>query len=130
MGEIDMDKIERLRKEVAALKGAEIIYQFTEINSYIIDGEETPAYVAQADFDKGITIMGPIPEDFCDRFNINPNEDVILQCCHSSGNPFSEKYIEVVEGYINKINTGVFKNTNQYMSGRDNLGMREVCPFT
>jgi len=108
--------------EVSSLKGTEIIYVFDESNGDILNGKVCKAYVAQSDVDKGITIMGHLPDDGDDV------PDCVIQCCNSHGNPDSEDYIEILNKYITLIKSGVFEDNTA--SGGDVYYMNESCAFS
>ena len=118
-------------EEVKALRGMEFTYVFTEENGKEISGETTDAYVAQADINVGITIMGKIPERFAEEFGVeDPNKDVVLQCCNSYGD-IDDNYIKYLWNYINLINSGYFKeHNNGVTAGGKADHMSKSCGFS
>ena len=113
-------------EEISALKGCEFTMTFTEDNGKELCGLTTSAYVAQADINAGITIMGTLPHvDGC----IDHEEDVILQCCNRKLNNYSNYiYTKTLWQYIDMI-----MNNTPYpvgsSTGRDIGGMASACAF-
>ncbi len=117
-------------KEVSDLRGMELIYLFDDGNGPELSGKSTPAYVAQADRSKGITIMGCIPEgDYPDSCGFTPGKEVILQCCNSHGAPDAEDFVEILSEYITLIKSGVFQRTSADTASKGSAGMHEACAF-
>jgi hypothetical protein len=71
--------LQKLKDEVNSLEGAELKH----IGG---NGVSTNCYVAQADFDTGITIMGQSSHWETSRRGVDPNDDVKLYCLNKSQN--------------------------------------------
>ena len=113
-------------EEVSALKGHEFIMTFTKDNGKELCGLTSSAYVAQADINKGITIMGTLPhvDGFTDH-----EEDVILQCCNCHGEPDNPKFHIMLWQYMDMIVNGNPLSVDGSNDGLGVYGMAFACPF-
>jgi len=99
-----MTNIKLSQQEISALRGTNVLYRYS-VGGITTDIE---AFVSQADKNKGITIMGNLPKGMdrvLDKIHGN-DKDVILCCCNSHGD-VNERYIEVINRYIDNIKAGI-----------------------
>lgn len=113
-------------KDIKDLRGIELIYAFHNSEDGTIT--EVPAYVAQADINKGITIRGKLPfEDEDGRYD-NP-DDVILSCCNRNGISINDPfYVYIINKYKMMILSGVFNPSYDKYSTPENI-LDGSCAF-
>ncbi len=123
-------------EEIAALKGSEFSYEFSEKNGQYLDGKSTYAYVAQADINKGITIMGTLPAGTANALGAEEGVDVILSCCKFSLNNTDAENNALMKHYVDNVRSGVFNTpfvTAEGNAGQDSGGnashMKMSCVF-
>lgn len=124
---------DKLRKRILATKGVEFIFLFGETNGEDLDGLCSPAYVAQADPDIGITIMGVLPEGIDpEEYGAKDGIDIVIQCCNCCGDPEDPEYIEVVEQFLDLIESRGMKPMSCDVYGGSHGSanyMMNSCPF-
>jgi len=128
-------------EEVKALLGVEFDFTFETYNGEGLDGATVRAYVAQADAKIGISIMGKLPDDAdLELYGISEEDkdnDIILQCCNSCGDPDAEDYIDIFNKYVELIKSGHFRADNIHnviddgsiTGGGGVEAMNDGCPF-
>ena len=123
---------ESLRKRILATKGVEFTFMFNEDNGTDLDGLRTDAYVAQADPDIGITIMGAFPDSIdCSEYGVEDDQDIVLKCCNCYGDPDDPDYLGIVEQYVDMIESGGTKRVIcESNGGGDATHMANSCPFS
>ncbi len=124
---------ESLREEVKSLRGMEMTCYFGAKNGVELDGKEAYAYVAQADIDKGITIMGKLPDGVSEAaYGSKDGGDIIFHCCNCHGDPDHGLYLVYIQEYIELIKSGEFNMSNESneRSGTGNSShMNASCAF-
>ena len=108
------EEYEVTRESINALKGMEL-----KVECY--DGVIVKAYVAQADIDKGITIMGHHPVDS------EGDKDIILNCLHVPYDSDEGKVVKVYQQYMQEIHSGY--SPYGTVDGGDQGYMDSVCAF-
>lgn len=94
--------------EIAALKGTEFTYEYGKANGPHTKGMSGYAYVAQADINKGITIMGVLPKGTAKHFGTEEGKEIIIQCCSLEPQFSKEKSDQLLHEYVTRIRSGVF----------------------
>lgn len=113
-------------KDIKDLRGIELIYVYHDSDDDTIT--EVPAYVAQADINKGITIRGKLPFEDEQGLYDNP-EDVILACCNRNGvNIDNPLYVYNLNKYKMMIWSGIFDDSYDDCSTPENI-LDNSCAF-
>ena len=113
-------------EEIKNLRGIEFIFMYHDEDDNSI--VEVPAYVAQADRNKGITIRGKLP--FEDKYNLYENsDDVILACCSKNSAEIDDPYyLYNLNKYKIMVLSGKFDDHFDDFSRASNI-LDGVCAF-
>lgn len=104
------------------VRGMEFDYTFAVDNlDTLIAGVTVKAYVADADYDKGISIMATVPGI--------EEEDIVIRC-FTCGYEAMGGHKGSCERLIDGIYEGCYSSDGTMVQGQDASGMARSCPFS